>query len=234
MILNGFDSQTSQLVETAEVNSSFKTCHNMSDFPIITRGTFGALLPGNNTPIVCGGFIDNSSSNKCFLYKASGWTETMPMIAKRVHLTGMAKSPYQNDSHKMFVLGGSTPIAEVLTDSGWETIGPETPSQFYLSCLVVINVTSILVIGGQTPTKEFSNETFIFNSLTNKWTTGPRLINGRIAFGCGYIKKTENINTKFFIAAGGIATQTVELLRSVSDIWISGFIFTFTFCILLF
>ena len=37
--------------------------------------------------------------------------------------------------------------AEVLTNGGWKIIGPALPKRFYVSCLVKINETTIMVIG---------------------------------------------------------------------------------------
>ena len=68
------------------------------------------------------------------------------MKEARMNFVGMPSSPYQNSSHKFFVLGPSA-TAEVLTDSGWEIIGPPLPKAISFSCLIVIDETTIFVIG---------------------------------------------------------------------------------------
>jgi hypothetical protein len=70
----------------------------------------------------------------------------MPMNENRIHFMGMPSSPYRNSSHKFFVLGPDL-TAEVLTDAGWEVFGPAVPKPFYVSCMVIINETTIFVTG---------------------------------------------------------------------------------------
>jgi len=169
--------------------------------------------------MVCGGL----DSNKCYNYVSSDWVETLSMNAPRMHFAGMVGSPYQNASHKYYVLGNPG-SAEVLTDSGWEEIGPPTPTIFYLSCLMIINETSILVFEGQVPgVKEFSQLTYIFNSVTNTWMLGPYLQRPRNAVGCGLIRKSDDSGKNIFIIAGGVGGDlTVEILDEIGGQWYTG------------
>jgi len=227
LVLNGLDVDTSQAVESAEIFPPYKTCPDLQPFPVAIRATFGALLPDINKPIVCGGYDVNTLSNACFLYGSTGWKATFSMKRPRWHFTGMAKSPYLNDSHKMFILGGGSPSSEVLTDAGWEITGPYLPSDFYLSCMISINRTSILVIGGQSDLDVLTNSTYIFNSVNNRWVVGPSLNSKRRYFGCGKIRQDEESDNKLFLVAGGStedpsAAYTVELLGDVTDSWYNG------------
>ena len=61
------------------------------------------------------------------------------------------KNPYQNIiSNKLLDFFTATVpelTSEVLTDNGWELIGPTLPKLFYVFCLLVVNETTILVTG---------------------------------------------------------------------------------------
>lgn len=222
MVLNGQTNNGSTSVDTVQINPFYKTCESLKDFPLSTFATFATLLADNNTPIVCGGF----STNQCFLYdESSGWKETFPMTESRMFFTGMSGSPYKNASHKMYVLGYSN-TAEVLTYSGWETVGPPTPKPFYNACLMVINATSVMVAGGYDGNNATAS-TYIFNTATNEWTLGPLLITARLGFACGLIQSSKADNTPLFIVAGGLidntnAVYSVELLDQQMDQWYLG------------
>jgi hypothetical protein len=68
------------------------------------------------------------------------------MKEARMNFVGMSGSPYRNSSHKFFALGPST-TAEVLTDSGWQIIGPPLPKAVSFSCLITIDESTIFLIG---------------------------------------------------------------------------------------
>jgi hypothetical protein len=118
---------------------------------------------------------------------------------------------------------------EVLNSSGWQRFGPDLPKSVYIPCLVEINATSILVMAGAiNGGVAYSTETYIFNSVTNVWTSGPALNYGRRSMGCGWIKESAQSTKNIFIIAGGEnALTSVELLPTVEDVWKIGRAFRF-------
>jgi len=65
----------------------------------------------------------------------------------------MTISPFTNKPQSLFVTGGSgsngaLATAEILTDSGWELFSPSLPVKIYSHCMVLLNSTAALVIGG--------------------------------------------------------------------------------------
>jgi hypothetical protein len=139
------------------------------------------------------------------------------MTTVRWHCVGMPGSPYGNSSHKFYVVGPDN--AEVLTNSGWEIIGPALPKRVYAPCLMTIDETSVLLAAGTIVNGEpFSRETFLFNSKTNSWTPGPLLSTGRRHMGCGSINENSQSNRKSLIVAGGEnAFTSVEILDGVGS-----------------
>ena len=224
LMVNSFFSGASQIPEVFDLSFDTTICSDLATYPINTRGTHGGLLP-DLIPIVCGGL----GVDRCFTFEySSGWTETYRMNSPRMHSTGMTGSPYQNTSHKYFILGGNTLKPEVLTDSGWEILNGNYPSKFYKSCLMVINETSFLVFEGEPDQYwPFSTRTFIFNAAFNRWTRGPELIQARRIVGCGLIRESSSSSRNFFIVAGGendgpSAMRSVEILNDLGGNWRPG------------
>ena len=90
-VLNGFRTANSRIVEVLDLNSNNTQCEDLSDYPLVTRGTHAGLLP-DHSPVVCGGM----GTNKCFTFDFNmGGSETFPMNYQRMHFSGMTGSPYQ-------------------------------------------------------------------------------------------------------------------------------------------
>ena len=222
--MNSIDSVSSREVEVVDLGSTTTWCDELMPYPFVTRGTHGGLMP-NGTPIVCGG----QNSNQCFAYDMSewnlnpGWVETFPMSTPRMHFVGMSGSPYKNSSHKYFVIGNWR--AEVLTDSGWEVIGPTPPSPFYTGCLMIINETSVLVVEGQYPSvRDTSRNTYILNTKIDRWVKGPILSWSRNTAGCGLVRESKTSSRNVFIVSGGngLGGGRTELLLDLQDRWYPG------------
>jgi len=215
IILNGLDSLRS--VEVVDLSSTTTTCESLSDYPLNIRGSYGDLINGK-TPLVCGG----PGTNSCFIYSNGGWKQTFSMNKQRFHFAGMPSSPFRNSTHQFFVIGQYD--MEVLTPTGWELLNIPLPiPSTYVPCMMVIDETSFLLAVGTTLAETYSKDTYIFNSLTNSWTRGPTLSNGRRSMGCGTIKKSATSSDRIFVIVGGEgALNSVELLDSVAGSWRPG------------
>ena len=88
-------------------------------------------------------------------------------------------------------LEGISNTAESLTSSGWGSSLPELPVKIYFHCMVTLNATSIMVIGGALGYGDPAS-TFIFNNDTDEWTSGPSLKYGRHHHSCARIFKDKN------------------------------------------
>jgi hypothetical protein len=76
-----------------------------------------------------------------------------------------------------------------------------------------------MVIGSEDRTKQ----TYIFSTLTNTWSVGPSLAEGRRGLGCGLIQENSQSKQKIIIVAGGLeSTRSVELLDGLSSNWRAG------------
>lgn len=217
-IINGYVDDNSEVVEIVDLNSTTSSCSNLQNYPAVVRGSVGGILDGS-TPLICGG----TGSSSCNQYKSGQWQSTFSTNTGYFHFAGMPSSPFQNASHKFYVVGGKT--SEVLTDSGWKVVGPPLPKTIYVPCLVKVDATTILVVAGTTdtftPTEvTYSRETFIFSGQSNDWKSGPKLNVGRRGMGCGILPDNAGSSKMNFIVAGGQnADGTVELLDNIQNNW---------------
>jgi hypothetical protein len=76
-----------------------------------------------------------------------------PTMMYAKHQTAMTKSPFTNKPQSLFVTGGwgpsgAMPYAEILTKNGWEVFTPSFPVSVHLHCMVLMNSTTAMVVGG--------------------------------------------------------------------------------------
>ena len=95
------------------------------------------------------------------------------------------------------------------------------------NCLVKINDTLLMAIGGQIGTTPM-NSTYFYNSLTNQWTSGPVLNYPRTLHACGvlnWLNPATGATEQVVVVVGGayISTLSSELLyQSNLSKWVVG------------
>jgi hypothetical protein len=100
---------------------------------------------------------------------------------------------------------------------GWERIGSLVPETFYVTCIVSINETRIMLIVGA------AAKTFYFDGLTNLTSNGPNMIVARQGNGCGTIPVSRSSTTQTVILVGGQTTpRSVEILDGATNTWRAG------------
>ena len=72
--------------------------------------------------------------------------------------------------------------------SGWVSINANLPEGIRDSCAVTLDDTSVLLIGGNTASTNFTSSTYLFKSDTTQWFAGSPLRVGRRATACGIIR----------------------------------------------
>jgi N-acetylneuraminic acid mutarotase len=126
---------------------------------------------------------------------------------------------------KLLVTGGSEiNSAELLTEQGWQSNIPSLPVTIFVHCMVTVNSTSVMVIGG------FQNgltsaKTYYFTFGKESWTEGPQLKHKRRDTICGRIKQDNESQKMSIIVAGGNdenLLSSVEILDEGSNEWRTG------------
>ncbi len=223
LICGGYNPYT-DTCEVINLESSASTCKNPPNFPATVYRAIGGLgFKGN--PILCGGFQNGTKSNKCFSLENNVWVSSASMNSVRA-----AAAAAQLKDGNLLVTGGydgsSLNSAEMLTEEGWESNIPSLPVTIYAHCMVTVNSTTVMVIGGIDTFGEYSGQTFYFTFGEKSWTEGPKLKNKRIWLSCGKIRRNKESQEMSIIVAGGwdgySRLSSVVILDEGSNEWQTG------------
>ncbi len=132
---------------------------------------------------------------------------------------------------KLLVTGGKDGFdsyldsAEMLTEEGWESNIPSLPVAISVHCMVTVNSTTVMVIGG-IQNGLYSGKTFYFTFGEESWTAGPELKNKRGYHSCGKIRRDKESQEMSIIVAGGwdgaSELSSVKILDEGSNEWQTG------------
>jgi hypothetical protein len=121
--------------------------------------------------------------------------------------------------------GSDLNSAEMLTEEGWESNIPSLPVAIYGHCMVTVNSTTVMAIGGW-GNGQYSGKTFYFTFGEKSWTEGPELKNNRRDHSCGKIRRNKESQEMSIIVAGGYdgssRLSSVEILDEGSSKWQTG------------
>ncbi len=194
------------------------------------------LLSKGDLPIICGGFDGNvTDSCECFTLKDGDW-ESMPRLneCRRWPASSIVSTPQNEDL--LVVAGGyrygSGHLSSVESFDGnvWNDQKiADLPQPVWTQCLVKLNDSSLLSIGGFNGI--FQDSTFFYDGLSNSWIAGPVLNVPRCCSGCAVVKwlnPSTNQRERVVVVAGGWngtdRSDVVELLfiDDISTGWIAG------------
>ncbi len=221
LICGGFpNTDTCEVINLA---SSASTCKNPPNFPARVYAAIGGLgFKGN--PLICGGDQNGTVSNECFSLENNEWVSSASMNSVRV----LAAAAQLQDG-KLLVSGGRDDSAylnsaEMLTEEGWESNMPSLPVTIFDHCMVTVNSTTVMAIGGLHD-NPYSGKTFHFTFGEESWTEGPELKNKRASHSCGKIQRNKESQDISIIVAGGFdgsLLSSVEILDEGSNEWQTG------------
>ncbi len=217
----GPDDNTCEIIDLSLSASASK---NPPNFPATIYGAIGGLgFKGN--PILCGGFQNGSKSNKCFSLENNEWVSSASMNSERAYAAAA-----QLQDGKLLITGGydgsglDLNSAEMLTEEGWESNMPSLPVAIDGHCMVTVNSTTVMAIGGY-QYGQYSGKTFYFTFGEESWTEGPELKNKREGHSCGKIRRNKESQEMSIIVAGGYDgsfLSSVEILDEDSNEWQTG------------
>ncbi len=225
LLICGGNNPSTDTCELINLASSASTCKNPPNFPATVYRAIGGLgFKGN--PIICGGYQNGDRSNKCFSLENNEWVYSASMKSVRY-----AAAEAQLKDGKLLVTGGYDGSvylnsAEMLTEEGWESNIPSLPVTISGHCIVTINSTTVMVIGGYQNGEWYSGKTFYFTFGEESWTEGPELKNKRAVHSCGIIRRNKESQEMSIIVAGGYGgssyLSSVEVLDEGSNEWQTG------------
>jgi hypothetical protein len=215
----------SNACEVVNLESSAAICKNPSNMLAFVAFAIGGL-GYQNFPVICGGEQNGTLSNKCYTLKNNEWVFSNSMNSVRAYAASA-----QLDGSKLLVTGGSSGTflnsTEMLTDQGWETKIPFLPVNIVNHCMVTVNSTTVMVIGGW-QNYQYSVKTFYLTIGDQNWTQGPDSKISRRLHSCGRIRRDNFSQEMTIIVAGGYhdgvspILSSVEILNKSSNEWQSG------------
>ncbi len=214
LICGGYAIDTCEVID---LKSSATICKNLPNFPATVQAAIGGLGLKEN-PIMCGGYQNQYSSNKCHSLENNEWVSSDSMNLVRVEATAA-----QLQDGKLLVTGGKNgshyiSSAEMLTDVGWESNIPSLPVTINGHCMVTVNSTTVMVIGG-IQNSQSSGKTFYFTFGEECWTEGPKLKYRRGHHSCGRIRSGKESQKMSIIVAGGSSfLSSVDIVKILADV----------------
>jgi hypothetical protein len=175
-------------------------------------------------PILCGGNQNGSRTNKCYSLENNEWVPSASMKSVRTYAAAA-----QLQDGNFLVTGGydgsDLNSAEMLTEEGWKSNIPSLPVTIQDHCMVNVNSTTVMAIGGS-QNGQYSGKTFYFTFGEESWTEGPELKNKRTSNSCGKIRRNKESQEMSIIVAGGLDgssyLSSVEILDEGSNEWQTG------------
>jgi hypothetical protein len=235
LVTTGID-RGSKKMEIIDLSDPTNGCQPSSflEYPIDkVRSASGGLLTNNNNALICGGKGKGTEKlDHCFSINENGLTAT----AKLSQARSLASSVVLN-STTLWLTGGSidgtgrtksvgrTKSTEFVQLTG-TTPGPDLPLEIIFHCLVSLNDTTVILIGGMLPDNTYSKATFFYNTDHKTWTEGPSLITGRSSHSCALFKSPQHGHTDTVIVTGGnnggFLDSSEFLYLDSSNSWKSG------------
>jgi hypothetical protein len=114
---------------------------------------------------------------------------------------------------------------EIFTKDGWKEFLPSLPVSSSVNCMVLLNSTTVILIGGSQDDHLYSRDTYLFNTASNnqEWVKGPRLQHDHEGHSCARIR-TDSTNNQFsvIVVGGYFASKSVEVLDQGATEWRDG------------
>jgi hypothetical protein len=217
---NGYTNE----VEIIDLETSSTTCANAAKYPTAIESPVGCLKERSH-PLICGGHPYNKD---CFLLNDNGEWETFGLMNEVRRYAAISASPYPTEESSFFVTGGLnelnnvTQSAELLKGNTWN-VKPDMPDALHFHCMALLNSTTLIATGGRNALfRPGESATYLFNTMTEKWTEGPSLNSKRAGHTCGRIKKNKESNDFSVIVVGGYDGKyisSVEIFDEIDGNW---------------
>ena len=224
IVATGFPWTDANVTEVFDLNDLARICPNLEDFPLTIREASGGFL-ANQMGIICGGFDENAwnISNQCFRLD-----ETYSRFEPFANLTYPRSRHAAVEVNGTLWLSGGEPnlksSTEFLFPDGSSQIGPEMPVSLRDHCVTILPDLRAIILGGYNG-DEYSNQTYIYDFIGQKWNIGDAMNFKRNEFGCSWFHHNA-LEKTVVMAAGGHDSEnnhkSVEFLDLEMNQWLDG------------
>ncbi len=196
-----------EVVNLDETNPNV-TCKNLPDMPLGLWGATGQLFQGK-TPIICGGGNGADYRSDCHSFKNGTWNQ-IASLSEQKYWSASATFLYGKDEILLMTGGkNGTELYSTVESFDGQIWNRETftdlPESVFLHCLVKINNSMLLQIGGSYYSTQ-TGKTYFFDINENKWLPGPTLKQPRQFHSCGvmnWINPETGTEEKIVVVVGG-------------------------------
>lgn len=218
LILSGSVQSHLNMAEIIDLSDGTSTLEDYSENNVSLAAS-GGLVKGS-TPIICGGGASpTEQTDECHFFGSDSSKIVMNEL-RYGH-----KATVVND--KLWLTGGLTsrastefvdPIKKISED------GPYLPYRLHNHCVVTINETFAMIIGGE-GFDDVKSSTYFHDFDANAWIQGPDLLHNRSAHACAILTTP---SSRYIIVTGGIdgdieelaSTEILDLNKPIK--WIQG------------
>ena len=218
LVIGGLKDYSSEVLDLD--SDVIRTCEKPIDVPHALQGAAGGLLHGS-VPMFCGGH-DGGNQCECRAHKNGAWAEVAKLKTCQ-SFAGSATLTSASGQDKLFMVGGAKErrgdLRSVQMFDG-ETVKSlsDLPIPVSENCLVVVNDTTLIAIGGNSDLNWVSS-TFFYDIPNDAWTPGPELATPSGDHSCGIFSWNNPSSgelERIVVVAGGLNNagplSKVELL----------------------
>jgi len=178
------------ITEIINLEDEDLTCENLEDFPMKNIiDSVGANLA--KSPVICGGTNFNDILDTCSRLINGTWETFATMSTGRYAAAGVV---HENTLHvfggrEIYSPGGAIlKSTDIITVDGQVRQGENLPAPLYGHAMASVNSTTSIISGGYGAGFSQSPLTYYYNHLTQIFTSGPSLNQGRINHASGTVK----------------------------------------------
>ncbi len=237
LVTTGSPSNDSVRTEVFDLTNPNAICEGSTTLDFFRPLMFatGGLLNGNRL-ILCGGAPSETHPRVL----RNCWTlGTRRQFTSMLSTRAVASSIVVNGGQGLWITGGFHPglggplrSTEIVSIDGTVRRGPNLPARREGHCLVKLNSTTAMLIGGSNHSytaTHYSRKTWFHDIQTRRWIRGPNLNLGRTLHSCGTITDIENGHRMVVVAGGKFyksfkawSTEIMDLSIGPNGNWTSG------------
>jgi hypothetical protein len=205
MVTTGY-SQNTEIIDLVDATN---VCTGLASYPHLTASVSAGLY-NESTPLLCGGWTKNGYLDGCYTISATKVEQIATLSKPRVG----AASVFINET-TFWLTGGHIQPNNVLQESsefiqlGGETTsvkdGQDLPLKLALHCMLLLNDTTIIVIGGMTVNWTPVDITYYLDiqQIDAQWVQGPSLQEKKHSQACGIFTSNFHNNQRTLVVTGG-------------------------------
>lgn len=169
VVTTGWPWEYGTKTEVFDLKNPDRKCQNLDDYPTEMREANGGAL-FEDFPLICGGYDGESITDDCYTIGSNQSSAKLKESRSR-----HAAITLPNDD-SLWLLGGVPDFkssSEILFRNKTSIQGPTLPISVRDHCISWLTASKVIMMGGfNGDTWEYSNQSFIYDFKSQKWSQG--------------------------------------------------------------